>query len=64
MNLAARLEEANKAFGSSIAIGPGTAAALAGSIPLKSLGRKDLRGIDGEIEVFEPISDSASLAGS
>jgi len=56
VNLAARLEEANKEFGSSIALGPGTAAALGGRVPLKLLGKKALRGIDEEIEVFEPAA--------
>ena len=41
-------------FGSSIAIGPGTAAALAGDIPLRPLGRTKLAGLEDEIEVFEP----------
>ena len=60
VNIAARLEEANKAFGSSIALGPGTVAALAGRVPLRRLGMKALRGIDEEIEVFEPILGAKS----
>jgi adenylate cyclase len=54
VNLAARLEAVNKEFGSSIALGPGTAAALGGRVPLRLLGKKALRGIGEEIEIFEP----------
>ena len=54
VNVAPRLQAANKMFGSSIAIGPGTAAALAGDIPLRPLGRTKLAGLEDEIEVFEP----------
>ena len=54
VNLASRLEGANKKLGSSILLGPGTAAALAGRIPLRSLGKIAISGIAEEIEVFEP----------
>jgi adenylate cyclase len=54
VNVAARLQAANKIFGSSIAIGPGTAAALGGEIPLRSLGRTKLAGLEDEVEIFEP----------
>jgi len=54
VNVASRLQAANKMFGSSIAVGPGTAAALAGDIPLRPLGRTKLAGLEDEIEVFEP----------
>ena len=54
VNLASRLEAANKSLGSSIAIGPGTAAALGGRIPLRRLGHVAVRGIDAEVEIFEP----------
>ncbi len=52
VNLASRLEAANKEFGSSIAIGPGTAAALAGRIPLRRLGKITIRGIADPVEIF------------
>ena len=45
VNLASRLEGSNKKFGSSIALGPGTAAALAGRIPLRSSGKFTPSGI-------------------
>jgi adenylate cyclase len=54
VNLASRLEGANKKLGSSILLGPGTAAALDGRIPLRSLGKIAISGIAEEIEVFEP----------
>lgn len=54
VNLASRLEGANKRLGSSILLGPGTVAALAGRIPLRCLGKIAISGIDEEIEVFEP----------
>lgn len=54
LNLASRLQTANKTFGSSIALGPGTVAALAGRVPLKRLGALTLRGIGDEVEVYTP----------
>lgn len=54
LNLASRLQTANKSFGSSIALGPGTVGELAGSIPLKRLGALALRGIGEDIEIYTP----------
>jgi len=56
VNLASRLEAANKSFGSSIALGPGTVAALRGKVPLRRLGAVMLSGIDGQVEIYEPKS--------
>ena len=56
VNLASRLEGANKRLGTSILLGPGTAAALEGRIPLRSLGKIPISGIAEEIEIFEPQS--------
>jgi adenylate cyclase len=56
LNLASRLQTANKTFGSAIAIGPGTVAALNGRVPVKRLGALTLRGIGDEIEVHTPDS--------
>lgn len=53
INMAARLEQANKALGSSICIGP--AAAAAATIPLISLGTIDVRSF-GELTVFSPAA--------
>jgi adenylate cyclase len=52
VNLASRLEGANKEFGSSIAIGPGTFAALEGRVTLRRLGSIAVRGIADEVEIF------------
>jgi adenylate cyclase len=54
VNMASRLEQINKQFDSSIVLGPGTVAALNGKVPIRCLGRVAIRGIDGEVEVFEP----------
>jgi adenylate cyclase len=54
INLASRLEGANKTFGSAIAIGPGTAAALGAEVPLRRLGNVTIRGIEDEVAVFTP----------
>ena len=61
LNLASRLQTANKTFGSSIALGPGTVAALAGRIKLTRLGALTLRGIGDEVEVYTPETDTAPL---
>jgi adenylate cyclase len=54
LNLASRLQTANKTFGSSIALGPGTVEALAGRIKLVRLGALSLRGIGDDVEVYTP----------
>ena len=51
VNMAARLEEANKQLGSTICIGPDAAAGA--RLPIRSLGRIEIRGF-GETEVFTP----------
>ena len=55
MNAAARLEAANKDLGSSICIGPGTAARL-DPATLRPIGTLTLRGQSGEIKVYTPVS--------
>ena len=54
MNVAARLEVANKDLGSSICIGPGTAARLAGDA--RRIGKLTLRGQSQPIDVYTPAS--------
>lgn len=54
VNAAARLEAANKLFGSQICVGPG-AARLTEPGRLLPLGRVHLRGLAGEAEVFSPV---------
>ena len=59
VNTAARLEEANKRLGSSICIGPGTAALLdPGSV--QEIGTLTLRGQSQEIRVFTPAALAAA----
>jgi adenylate cyclase len=58
VNLAARLQEANKDLGTAICIGP--AAAAASSLPLRSLGRTDIRSF-GPMQVFT-LGHSPTLA--
>lgn len=62
VNIAARLETANKELGSSICIGP-VAASRYGESLLRPLGRIVVRGCDNAITVFEP-SNSSALASS
>ncbi len=54
MNLASRLDDANKRLGSSILLGPGTVAQLAGRVPLRSHGKIAIRGVEEMVEVCEP----------
>jgi adenylate cyclase len=58
-NTAARLEAANKDFGSTICIGPGTAAAVR-ETRLVKIGRAQLRGFDAPVDVFT-INDPALI---
>ena len=62
MNAAARLEAANKDLGSSICIGPGTAARLDPST-IRQFGTLTLRGQSGEICVYTPVSLAAAFSG-
>jgi adenylate cyclase len=57
MNMAARLEAANKELGSSICIGPATAARLPNRA-LRPLGRIEVRGRSTSAEVFDPWPDA------
>lgn len=54
VNLASRLEGANKRLGTSVLLGPGTVAELGGRIPLRSHGTIEISGLNERIEVFEP----------
>jgi adenylate cyclase len=57
VNLGARLEGANKEFGTGILIGPGTAAALAGALVLRPVARLKVKGKHQAVEVFELIGE-------
>jgi adenylate cyclase len=59
INRAARLEAANKELGSSICIGPGTAARLPpGSV--RPIGTVTVRGQSETVDVFTPVGDTTS----
>ena len=57
VNLAARLEAANKELGSTICVGP--AAAGRCDVPLRPLGAGSVRGREGALQVFEPWPEEA-----
>jgi adenylate cyclase len=61
VNAAARLEAANKDFGSAICVGP-TAAARCDAAMLRPLGTISVRGRDEAMTVFEPWPDATSRA--
>ena len=56
VNLASRLEELNKQFGTRILLSARTAELLAGTLPLRDLGPVAVRGFDAPINVFEPLT--------
>lgn len=56
VNKSARFQSANKALGSSICIGAAAAARVGDAIPLRSLGRVEVRGMQERCELFEPWS--------
>jgi adenylate cyclase len=59
VNMAARLEAANKEFGSAICIGPATAARCDASL-LRPLGSITIRGFGNPVTVYEPLPDDAA----
>jgi adenylate cyclase len=61
VNMAARLQACNKELGSTICVGPGTAAHCGTSL-LRPLGLLTVRGRDEPIAVFEPWPGDAPLA--
>jgi adenylate cyclase len=62
VNLAARLQEANKITGTSILAGPGMAAAAPPGWSFQSLGSLDMRGL-GPVEVFLPSRAAPAPVG-
>lgn len=59
VNLAARLEGANKAFGTSILLSDATAALLPGTVALRALDDVIVKGRTEPVRVFTPCSDAA-----
>ena len=61
VNLASRLEGANKEFGTSILIGPLTAKAVAGKLITRPVAHLRVKGKAQAVEVHEPIGELDSL---
>ena len=61
VNLASRLEGANKEFGTAILIGPLTAAALGGALVTRPVARLQVKGKKQAVEVHELIGEPESL---
>lgn len=61
VNLASRLEAANKEFHTQILIGPATAAAVASEMALRPVARLRVKGKALAVEVFEPLGDRRQL---
>lgn len=64
VNLAARLEGANKAFGTGILVSDATAALLPADIGLRLLDRVIVKGKSESIAVYTPCTDTALISGS
>ena len=61
VNLASRLEGANKEFGTAILIGSRTAAALGGALVTRPVARLQVKGKKQAVEVHELIGEPESL---
>ena len=57
VNLAARLEGANKAFGTALLIGPATAVQAGPHLCLRPVARLRVKGKTQAVEVFEPLAE-------
>ncbi|RYF36427.1 MAG: adenylate/guanylate cyclase domain-containing protein, partial [Comamonadaceae bacterium] len=64
VNLAARLEGANKAFGTGILLSDATAAQLPDSLPLRPLDDVIVKGKTAPVRVFTPCGDATLCARS
>jgi len=60
VNLAARLESANKAFGTTLLIGPATAAAVLPQLLLRPVAKLRVKGKTEAVEVFEPLGERST----
>ncbi len=61
VNLASRLEGANKEFGTMILIGPATAAAVAGALVTRPVARLQVKGKKQAVEVHELVGEPESV---
>jgi adenylate cyclase len=64
VNLASRLEGANKEFGTSIMLGEATARAVAGRFALRPLTRLRVKGKQTAVEVYELVGRPEELTGA
>ncbi len=62
VNLAARLEGANKAYGTDILLGSNTAGMLGGRLALRAVDRVRVKGKALPVDVFTPCTDAALVA--
>src|SRR3954470_14454951 len=63
VNIASRLESANKAYGSTIIIGPETRRLAGDSIVVRELDRLAVYGRDGGLQIYELLGMSAEVDG-
>lgn len=64
VNLASRLEGANKAYGTSIMLASSTAEIVKGRIPLRQIDRIRVKGKNVPVDVFTPCEDAALVAAT
>jgi len=64
VNLASRLEGANKVYGTKIMLAHSTADAVAGRIPLRQVDRIRVKGKTVPVDVFTPCDDAALVAAT
>lgn len=64
VNLASRLEGANKQYGTMILLGESTARQLAGQVGLRLVDRIAVKGKQQAVEIFTPCADAAICAAS
>jgi len=64
VNIASRLEGANKAYGTKIMLAHSTAEAVAGRIPLRQVDRVRVKGKKVPVDVFTPCDDAALVAAT
>ena len=61
VNLAARLEQLNKQYDSSVLISDHTYKLLTEAYPIESIGKIDIRGKSAQLKVYRPLSQQKQL---
>ena len=64
VNIASRLEGANKAYSTKIMLAHSTAESVAGRIPLRQVDRVRVKGKTMPVDVFTPCEDTALVAAT